>query len=497
MSAALLAFFSGFLSLGQEILWVRLFGFTNHSLPQAFAVVLMFYLIGIAIGARIGKHFCSHSYDLWRVSGVTLLIASFFDLVSPWIYAEFAHSNQQVTCGIILILLTALLKSILFPIAHHLGASPSGMNVGRAISRVYVANIIGATLGPIIVGMIMLDVFTTQQCYAITAGLTFLVALYCLAHLQPLVLMMTGLFAIVFLKVMFAQHSSLIAKVADQEGEIRRIVETRQGIITLYKGNKSSDTVYGGNVYDGQTNLDPIINSNEISRVIILAALQDKPERVLMIGLSIGSWLKLVTSFPGVKHIDVVEINPGYLEAIKAYPRQHSALLDSRVHVHIDDARRWLKLHADNQYELIIMNTTFHWRAYTTNLLSREFLTLMKRHMGVNAVLAFNTTESPDALKTAARLFPYAFLYKNFVIAADFDWRKTLRCSEASNKLSSLNLDGKLLFPKGSDKTIHHFLYEPIVSLNQVESNCNSQGRKVEVITDRNLITEYKYGKTL
>ena len=38
----------GFLSLSEEILWVRVLGFAFETLPFAFAFVLACYLIGIA-----------------------------------------------------------------------------------------------------------------------------------------------------------------------------------------------------------------------------------------------------------------------------------------------------------------------------------------------------------------------------------------------------------------------------------------------------------------
>src|SRR5438105_15106064 len=94
---------------------------------------------------------------------------------------------------------------------------------------------------------------------------------------------------------------------------------------------RGGDLILGGNVYDGRTNLDPRINSNEINRVIVLAALKRNPKRVLEIGLSIGSWNYLITGFPGVQKIDVVEINPGYVNLIKNYPEQQRALSDPRI----------------------------------------------------------------------------------------------------------------------------------------------------------------------
>ena len=49
---------------------------------------------------------------------------------------------------------TAAIKSVLFPIVHHLGSSSSGPRVGRSVSNIYFGNIIGATLGPVMTGFL-------------------------------------------------------------------------------------------------------------------------------------------------------------------------------------------------------------------------------------------------------------------------------------------------------------------------------------------------------
>src|SRR5689334_8538967 len=103
-----LSFATGFLSLSVEILWIRLFSYVNQSLPQAFAFVLCFYLLGIALGADIGKRFCNKNYNLWIVSGSALIFASLFDIGSPWLYANYAHDRQQLYIGAALILISSL-----------------------------------------------------------------------------------------------------------------------------------------------------------------------------------------------------------------------------------------------------------------------------------------------------------------------------------------------------------------------------------------------------
>lgn len=496
-----LSFIIGFLSLSQEILWMRLFSFTNHSIPQAFAFVLVVYLVGIASGAAMGSKVCRHFYHLWTISGIILLIASFFDVIGPWCYAYLSHHDHQIGIGAVFIFLTAACKAVIFPIAHHLGTPADNHQMGRAVSKVYVANIIGATLGPIVVGLIWLNYITTQQAFIVCAAGTFSVSMLCL-NLHRTTQSVTFLLSAILFSFLLTRDPSWLIKTIAQTGpKLVHIIENRYGIVTIYQGDHGDDIVFGANVYDGRTNLDPVINSNWINRVIILSALHDKPKKILMIGLSIGTWLKLLTSFPSVEHIDVVEINPGYLDAMKYYPRQHSALLDHRVHLKIDDGRRFLRTHPDKKYDLIIMNTTYYWRAYTTNLLSFDFLTLLKTQMEPHAILAYNSTGSMDAFHTATHVFSNAYLYQNFIIASDDDWRQKLLDPASIQKIASLKLDGKPLYPKGSDQLIAMHLHIRLISIKEMndlyEVFFPITGRHLELITDANLITEFKYGHRL
>lgn len=495
-AACLLSFTMGLLSLGQEVLWIRLFGFTNESIPQAFAFVLTVYLLGIAVGAHIGKKICDGLYNLWCISGWILLIASFFDFISPWMYVILSHGKGQIIFGGCLIALTALLKAILFPIAHHLGAANENKSIGKIISKVYVSNILGATLGPLVFGVIFLQLFTTQQCFMLCGAFTFFMSLYCLkSTIQFSKLLTAALVAVIAFNFLFnCNPHSLIRFAALYSKYVQRIIETPQGIIASYHDGNNGDVILGGNVYDGRTNLNPILNSNKIDRVIILSALQKNPKKVLMIGLSVGTWLKLVTAFPGMKHIDIIEINPGYLDLMKDYPPQLSAIYDPRVNIVIDDGRRWLKNHSKNKYDLVIMNTTYYWRMYAANLLSKQFLQLIKQHMCEHAIFAFNSTSSPDALKTASLVFPNAYLYRNIIIASDYDWRNTLKSKNTIEWLSQLTLDNKKLFPSNID-IIRKFIHTTTYSLDEITAINNK--RNLEVITDNNLITEYKYGKPL
>lgn len=494
--ASLLSFASGFLSLSIEILWIRLFGFANHSLPQTFAFVLMWFLVGIALGAFIGKQACRLHWPLWELSGIALLLATLLIMFGPYLYANYFSSVNQLWMSAFLITATAALIAIVFPIAHHLSVKQFSAPI---IAKIYAMNILGATLGPLFTGQLLLNWLTLQQAFAIFACFAFFMSFFCfLKKISPLFLCSSTLVAAYIFGWGFSGNAHwLIAAVDPSRQWLIKIIENAHGIITIYRGGKQGDIIAGGNVYDGRTNLDPTIQSNAINRVIVLSALHDQPRRILMIGLSIGTWLKIVTAFPNVDAIDVVEINPGYIEAIANYPIQQSALHDPRVHLYLDDGRRWLKAHPQKKYDIIIANTTFYWRAYSTNLLSYEFFSLLKQHMNHRAILAFNTTYSLDAAYTAATLFNHAYLYQNFMIAADFDWREKMHSQDAVRKLMNLQLDQQFLFSRDQQSLVEDFLHLPLRKVTILPAQYQSFGRHIELVTDANLITEYQYGKVL
>ncbi|UUE97458.1 hypothetical protein NDY24_16620 [Xanthomonas hortorum pv. pelargonii] len=125
--------------------------------------------------------------------------------------------------------------------------------------------------------------------------------------------------------------------------------------------------------------------------------------------------------------MDVVEIHPGYLELIAGHPQVAPILQDPRVHIHIDDGRRWLRAQGRARYDTVVVNSTFHWRSGATTLLSQEFFRLVGAHLSDSGVALVNATGSPEVLKTAASEFPQAYLFGNSVIMSRRDFRDTLR----------------------------------------------------------------------
>jgi spermidine synthase len=213
------------------------------------------------------------------------------------------------------------------------------------------------------------------------------------------------------------------------EPPFSHIVEGRSGVVTV----SPSGMVYGTGVYDGVYNTDLADDRNAIHRAFLAYSLNPAPREALMIGLSSGSWAQILANDPAVKRLTIVEINPGYVGLLHDYPQVASLLTNRKVTIVIDDGRRWLAAHPDRRFDLIVSNTSFHWRAGVTNLLSVEFLGMIRDHMNPGAIFTYNTTFSNDVQKTGAAAFPYALRDDNFMIVSNRPiridaaaWRHTL-----------------------------------------------------------------------
>lgn len=499
---ALLSFLCGFVSLSFEILWVRLYGFAHNSTPLAFGFVLAAYLFGIAIGAYTGGRSCrreSVELVLWRRISKALIYSSAITLIAPLLYVNLVRLNvDSPPVDLMIISVCSAMLAYIFPIAHHLGSNKNQLDKGKKFALVYTANVMGASLGPLVTGYILLDIFTLQECIFILALIQVVSAIgFAIAKDawdRKRVLISLGIFfgglIVIFMQVM-SPHK-LIEEVSAMETAPKKVVENRQGIISIF-GDDYDDIIFGGNVYDGRTNLSVELNSNGLHRPILLAALQPKPKRVLMIGLSVGTWLALVNGFEGVEHVDVIEINPGYLEVAQSYANQGNAIRDARVNVVIGDGRRWLRLHAKEKYDLVVMNTTWHWRSNSSLMLSADFLNILKSNMADNAILAFNATGSVDAFYTATKVFKHAYRYDNFVYASNFDFRPLKNSEEARQSLRNIRIAGEGIFPNDSP-LIDVFLSKSFVPIEVARSAVD---RDPEIITDNNMITEFKFGRRL
>lgn len=448
----LLAGMTGFIALAFEILWYRIYSFTSAGTASCFAQMLAFYLFGIAYGAYTVRDLCRRKlrHDLKRTLGVGSVvvlagtIAGY--LVGPTVSLAVRFVDYQLTY--LLVAIAAALVGAAFPLLAHAAIGP-GEQAGKKLSYLYLSNIIGSALGSFLIGFVVMDHWSTRATSLLLLGLGFAVAAILAVLARPrgsMFALAGGLAMCVVLAVtsraMFSGlYERLLFKNFPHLGNrFVNLVENRSGVIAV----DANETVYGGGAYDGHFNIDPMHDTNGIFRAYAIAGLHPDPQQVLVIGLSSGSWAQVLANHPSVRDVTIVEINPGYLGLIRQRPSVASLLSNPKVHIAIDDGRRWLVSHPDRKFDFILMNTTHHWRANASNLLSTDFLELVRQHLKPGGVEYYNTTSSAEVQLTGATVFPYALRVSNFIAVSDspivFDrtrWKAVLE---------GYRIDGRLVF---------------------------------------------------
>jgi spermidine synthase len=497
----------GFISLAYEIVWYRVYSFTSGGAAPCFAELLALYLLGIGYGSFAVRDICrklgSDPRQMLAMASKTVLFGSIAGfLVGPAVSFTVCYIPYDVNFAFVFI--GAGLLGAAFPMLSHLAIDPAEQ-AGSKISYLYLANVMGSALGSFLVGFVIMNRFSMRSTSLLLLGLGVGVALVIgilankkytrklfamgFAACLGLALLSGPLFSKMYERLLFKVTYTPDTRLTD-------VVENRSGVIAVAK----DETVFGGGVYDGHFNIDPFHDTNDIFRAYAIAGLHPHPKRVLIIGLSSGSWAQVVAHHPEVERVTIVEINPGYLPLIRRRASISSLLQNPKVDIVIDDGRRWLSSHPDRRFDFILMNTTFHWRANSSNLLSREFCELLRSHLKSGGIAYYNTTGSGEVQITGASTFPYALRVANFLAVSDspINFNKTLWKSV----LMKYNIDGRPVFDLS--KPEHVAKLDQILALADETPQPRRQGNEIEtrsellarwqgfpLITDDNMGTEW------
>lgn len=442
--AICIAALGGFISLAYEIVWFRMYSFATGGRAQTFALLLGCYLIGIALGSFVINWLCKKQAPALSKSGVaTLAIILFVASVACFLVVPLlARWAIPISTTLLLfpfIIVPAALLGSVFPLLCHLSTPPDSMS-GRRVSLLYVANIVGGTFGAFATGFIAMDVFPLQRvvlglllfgiiismCVMLVSRLSIArVALFQAFSVSVAILSVVGepaLFDRFFERLQRQSPSQGIDRFAD-------VVETKSGVITA----AVDGTVWGGGIYDGRFNTSLMHDTNGIARIYAIDALHPHPRSVLLVGLGSGSWAEVLANNQNLEHLTVIEINSGYRKLIGRYSEVAGVLTNPKVDIIIDDGRRWLIANPDKKFDAIVMNTTYSWRDNASNVLSREFLEIVRQHLNVGGVAYYNPTGSAEVYSTALSVFTSAISAWGFLAVSDgpmiFDrerWRHSL-----------------------------------------------------------------------
>ncbi|HSD19346.1 MAG TPA: fused MFS/spermidine synthase [Anaeromyxobacter sp.] len=428
----------GFVSLSYEIFFFRTVSYATGSSASAFAITLFAFLVGLASGARQAGRTCHEG------SGPALhaaLRALILGNVLGWAFLPVvgivtALGWAALGLSLVLVYLVARSFGVLLPTLAHLAVSADG-DAGMRTAQLYLANIAGSATGSVVTGFVLMERLGLAgiEAVLVLAGAVTAVALGAVEsrprRAPTLWTIGLGALAVVSLPPLTAHALERLMWKSASAGRapFTRVIQNRSGILTV----DATGAVFGHGMYDGRFNTDLVRDTNGIVRAYALSLFHPAPRDVLMIGLSSGSWAQVIANHPQVASLTIVEINPGCIDLVRDTPGVASLLSNPKVTIHVDDGRRWLRLNPQRRFDAIVSNTTYHFRANVSALLSAEFLALVREHLAPGGLLLYNTTGSARVQRTGCLAFPHGTRFSNQLVVStapldlDFErWRRTL-----------------------------------------------------------------------
>jgi len=416
---------SGACAMIYEVAWTRFLTLLLGSSVYAFTLMLMAFLFGTAGGAVVaatamGRPGARPLHALVGVlvgAGTCAWLTNHLFRFMPYWYVDLfglvggGELMLLVIHGLLAMLVmvpTTLCIGAMFPLAVQLVAG-SADRVGGDVSRLYVVNTLGAVLGAVLAGFLMVPLLGIQTTLSVAIVLNLGLAVVVLSHyvvvprrqrlLQFLIL---GLgVGSLWLRppwdplLMSAGMYKYVSELSDYSHEaVRNYAISDYDLLYYAEGIASVVTVArsrgSGNIWLANNGKVDASTKQDLRTQILLAHLpftvREDARDVLVVGMASGITAGSVAVQEGVRRIDVLEIEPRVLDASHFFDEVNGRPLeDPRVRAIANDARNHLHRHQAS-YDVIINEPSNPWISGVSNLFTDDFLRLGRERLAPGGV---------------------------------------------------------------------------------------------------------------
>lgn len=449
---------SGFTALSAEVIWTRLLSLMMGASVYTFSILLAVFLTGLGIGSAAGSAIARETPRPRFALGLCQLLLGGAIAWTAWIVARslpFWPVNPNLSSGPWYIfqmdlarafwamLPATILWGASFPLAVGAAAGP-GQDPGRLIGRVYAANTLGAILGAIGSGMVLVPWIGTQRSQqvliaaaAIAAALSFWPSLrVTVPHARRLarvaavsaaaaavVVLLVTLPAIPWMVIAYGRH------VATSSGsaEVLYVTEGMNASVAISRWEDGQRMFH----VSGKVEASSEPHDMRLQRMLghLPALIHPHPRSVLVVGFGAGVTAGSFVTYPGIERIVICEIEPRIPPTAAQYfqREQHDVLRDPRVTVVYDDARHYILTTRDT-FDIITSDPIHPWVKGTAALYSTEYFQLCRRRLNPGGVITqwvplyesdFPTVKSE--LATFFEVFPNGTIWANDVDGSGYD----------------------------------------------------------------------------
>lgn len=452
-------FGAGFCAMVYEVAWSRLLGLILGSSVYAFTLMLTAFLLGTALGSPAASILLARrgSRPL-RLLALSLTLASVLAWVShlcfgklPYFYVDLYSLTagrddlvfpMQSLIAVGVMTPVTFFLGMSFPLAVHLSCS-SAAHLGREVGRLYLWNTLGAVFGALGAGFVLLPNLGIRWTLvlAVAAGLVLaagvganlvlprgarlagagaLGGLLLLAVLvrptwDPLV-MSAGMYK--YASDLSDHSHEAVRKHALSDFELLYYSEGTGAVVTVGR------SISTGNIWLANNGKVDASSQSDLSTQLLLGHLpflhRPDAETALVVGLGSGITAGSVNLEPGLRRIDLLEIEPAVVTASHFFDAVNGRPLeDPRVRLIRNDARNHLVL-ATSPYDVIINEPSNPWISGVSNLFTLEFLRLGALRLTEDGVFCqwvqtygMGKDDLRSLLRTFAEVFPHVLLYQS------------------------------------------------------------------------------------
>lgn len=413
---ALALFFSGFAAMGMEMVWFRFLSSCLGAYRVVFSLMLTVVLIGIWLGSLAG----GYSVRRWgKPVERAMLVQAVFIVVTPLLLIAFdgpaaeaflmkrllpLAANEKLPLlteiwGVArpilgVIGLPSFLVGFSFPLANAF-VQRLEQRVGRRAGGLYLANTLGAVLGALAAGFIMLPGLGSQRsvlflCFVSALAIVALQAARLREPAGARRLARHGFFALCLLGagVILVGWSRLPAPYFMMKGFPRlapdiRVLASAEGLneslIVIEDPAGDRFLLTNGHSMSGTA---PRLQRYMRAFVHIPLLQMDSPRSVLVICFGVGNTLHAASLHPTIQRLDTVDLSEQIFAHARFFRESNGDVLaDDRVAVYVNDGRLHLQMAPPASYDLITLEPPPITFAGTASLYSREFYRLARSRL--------------------------------------------------------------------------------------------------------------------
>ncbi len=421
-TAYVLFFLSGFVVLGNEILWTRYLLLLVQNTVYTYTLTLTVILTGIVLGSLVTSLFLDrvrHRAMLFGIvqilAGITVLILLMLPAVWWQDVVDSADLATHVRVFVLILLAPAILSGMSFPIAIRMVVQRAEL-AGVGVGKMTAVNTFGGILGSLCVGFIVLPMFGSQTCLMLTTGLSLLVGITALGVLERSVklIIRIGLIVIsvaVWLVIGFVTDTKIPQDIL---GLGHELVDFREGIGSNLSVTKKSFELhlYIDRLWQGRNS-----KNHQIMAAHVPMLLHESPKKVLVIGMGTGQTASRFLMYD-VERLDCVDIEAALLELVPKY-FESEWMNDPRYRFIVEDGRNYLT-HTNQRYDVISIEVGQVFRPGLASFYTADFYAIARGKLDGNGIVCqfvptqfFGTDEFRSVIRTFLEVFPESRLWYN------------------------------------------------------------------------------------